>query len=1466
MKNVCRMLVFCISLLAGSSVFSADAMVEEAEKWVADSKSIYRDPGASGDQAAVFFFKDQEPVKRLDGLPDGHPIAMEYGSWMLGEKTFLTVQPDLGPGVYEITAYVTARPVEYMHTFTLMLEANGVRADANTAWFESSGTYIPMTLQVQHVGGKLPIVLKGCGATGFSGMRGTRSEAEQEMLDQIKREKKGERVGADSEARAATEGNEEENLGELDGTPLLSNIDLLDLIVACDRVAIVKLADLQARVSRVWVDKVHYRPAEKAAIEVDLEAVGRQGEFVLEVYEIWERDSHRLIHEEKLSLAKEKRTIAFTTDLAPVEFGRQILATVRPAGSQQPELSAQHLADPARYFPGSAFEVFGVSQNFYRIGITANGGPQDTAGFPREAAAAIMQANKLNYANYFERFAWAPSDFGEQASDKEVFFAGQTQYAGSITGMRTLIEEAHKVGVKTLTYANTVAAGADGVEVFRRHPEWFATDAGRGVSTDTLGTLYMERWLKNEYYAAPPLDGRWRAWYHFSCDWSDGKTDMVDYAADDIARAAKIFGWDGVRWDGHFMGQMARFKERMRQLNPDFIHGYNICFGDPGSKLFLPRGDWKDFHEAARGGGMMMDESLRDYSHTNWSQMHWTKGRPVHFYQAICREADYIRRIEGIPLFIMFDMASELDRIYNVLYGLAAGEIYTYVTTPGWWPYGNLTKWLTRYSAAVWTDARRVKDPAKLFRIADPQAEKAREYPLFWEESCWIRDVSPTQKQLHIRIVNPPRYPTFCDRAQTPPMSRRQVEVSVPVPEGVKVGFLMHASPDLVTGHELLPAKAADGYCSVTVPAIRTFSVLVFTLDSTGGPFAKEPYALTTPVEDAAAFMQTEEGKKMLAEEEQKAVAAGIARSQGLYGKLKEQGRFNYELVKNVDAEDEAKPETVKQLKEIMKRPDAFRIWRNGVLDVHHARGYYAWLNRVEEAIGLLGGGRHGCSYMIRDWDKGHVERKLDGFPATYPEIESCDIMILDNLHAEEIGLANRVMIKDFVAAGGGLLVFGGHFNLSCGLDHNTWLEEMLPVRIAGYRQFARDDQNGFALAPADNSFFGKDIDWAHAPAAATVDTSPLKAEAQVLLKAGPHPAIVARPYGKGRVILVAMNQHGDLQQSLAPYWEWKHWPRVVRDCLRWLGQNYTDKEDRPAIKRELNPNLPEPELLRVEADDLKEKEFSEKLVAACGNVIDRESARSLLACAIEQTAKVNDFEAYVSVAQSIGPYMDASFAPFIDDLLKKDLGELKAIGLHLVATTGDDAYYAAAKQGLAHKHEMVRREAILALSAFDKKPEAVKLIQEYVKTGDGFNFRAATMLIRLQVKGGLSQALALYPAHLRRVRDIKCIYMGAYNSRYGAMSFKLTPKEAREMERRLCQLEQIRRWANEDLELFTAAVAALTPTQNSEAVEALAAAENEDVIPLAYALIGRLGPEERRTAAPLLQQAKLAGIRLLVE
>ncbi|HUT37199.1 MAG TPA: glutamine amidotransferase [Planctomycetota bacterium] len=1380
-------------LLCGTVRAGEGTAVLEAEKLVAGRGEVFREKAASGGQVAI----------------------VRWGR-------MLEASPKLAPGLYEATAWVSAHPIELLHRLAVTLQAGGEQRTAQAAWFDRSGVYIPIILRVAHAGGSLALALDARGASGFDGMRRQKSEEEKEYLEKLEKDFLG-------KGPVDTAGDA---LGELEEGKDLRSLGPQELYVACDRIEVRKLADIEAIVTAVRLDKVHYLPGEEVKAEVDARAVAGAGDFHLTALEVRERSTCRAVFEKDVQLGEEPTTLSFACKLDEAEFGRELLAVVTRQG-KVPETTPAALADPARGFPGSRSEVFGVSRNVYRVGITGGAGGHHRAGMTAEQFAKTMQANKRAYANYFEVFAWAPCDYSEMTPDTEFFLSGQTQYHGSVSAFKALLAEAHKVGVKGITYGKACAGGTAGWETFRRHPDFFGIAAWCGVSSDRIGVFNCERMLRNEHSLAGPEAGGWQdwqsAWVNAACDAA------VDLGADEIAASAKMLGWDGVRWDGHFVGNMARCKKRLNAALPHFVHGYNIAFARPGSKLFLPDKNVEDFHECARGHGLMMDESVRDWSHTNFSPGHT---RP--FYEAICREADYLKRIGGLPLFITFDMASELDRAYNVLCGLAAGQRYTYLTTPGVWPYGDMAKWLTRFSAFVWDDTKRLKDPEHWLAVGDGKAE------LWWSESCWLRDVAPGRKQLLVSIVNPPRYPAFCNRVQLPSAKRSDVRLILTLPEGVKVASAAHLSPDLPAGQEALEAQVAGGKCSVVVPRIATWSIVLFDLEC-----AAEPFPLTSPVEDAAAAMAAQREAEEKAKKNIRPAPPKPGRNWDDYGHTH-----------NYDADEEKAPEVAKQLVERLARPKEIRLARNGELDVHHCRGLFSWLNDVASAVGVVGGGNQSVSYLERrGWTLN--PRSLDEFPETYAQLLQNDVLVLDNIHAEELGLLRRVMVKDFVEAGGGLLVFGGHFNLSAGRDHTTWLEALMPLTIRRYADLAKEPK-GFPLAPRDAAFFPDRIDWAKAPSAFTVDTSPLKPGAKVLVAAGEHPALVAGTFGKGRVIVVMINSHGDPAPGTTPYWAWPHWPRVVGACIAWLAEGFRERSAE-AARAERDPNAPTPDALFVGASEMKDEELTAKLRLAARNVVDKDSARLLVQCALIHSKRLTDPEVLTPVIEAAEPFIDASWLDLAEKMLDALEPRLVGAGLRVLGASKDATKRDILEKALDHRDEEVVREALVALGSLGD-PQAAPALERFLAKESDLRFVAATALMRLRTPGSTRRALEQYAHHLKRIRDLKGGRASLLDDLYGGTSFKLTPLARRRLEKRLQQLIRTQKLALQDAAHFEKLLRTMDDVQTAEFVEFLAACDNPDVTPLAHAVLARLPAEKLRLYGPKLAAARLPGIRLLAE
>jgi hypothetical protein len=142
---------------------------------------------------------------------------------------------------------------------------------------------------------------------------------------------------------------------------------------------------------------------------------------------------------------------------------------------------------------------------------------QSTQELPPERIAAVMQENKRAYANYYERFAWAPCDMTEMMPDEELFWSGQTQYPGSVSGLKAEIAAAHRLGIKAITYGKSCGAGIAGAETFRRFPQVFWHSPATGTASESLSAFYLERMSRGEYTiaAGPGVPSMWQHWASF---------------------------------------------------------------------------------------------------------------------------------------------------------------------------------------------------------------------------------------------------------------------------------------------------------------------------------------------------------------------------------------------------------------------------------------------------------------------------------------------------------------------------------------------------------------------------------------------------------------------------------------------------------------------------------------------------------------------------------------------------------------------------------------------------------------------------------------------------------------------------------------------------------------------------------------------------------------------------------------
>ena len=226
-------------------------------------------------------------------------------------------------------------------------------------------------------------------------------------------------------------------------------------------------------------------------------------------------------------------------------------------------------------------------------------------------------------------------------------------------------------------------------------------------------------------------------------------------------------------------------------------------------------------------------------------------------------------------------------------------------------------------------------------------------------------------------------------------------------------------------------------------------------------------------------------------------------------------------------------------------------------LDALVVNGLYSDLHRLPEA--LPPPARVTCATV----QVGENAAALTGYPKTYEELCAYDVVVLVNADASWLGFPGRAALRDFVKAGGGLLVLGGNYSLGQGGFASTFLSDLLPVSVAPARDVQpvspplalRPAPSGLARAlPASLWKVPPVLYWRHRVA--------LKPEAQTHLLAGSESVLVTGAYGRGRVAVFSGTVLGQPAGKEQPFWSWAGWPPLMRNTVGWLARTEPEGRD----------------------------------------------------------------------------------------------------------------------------------------------------------------------------------------------------------------------------------------------------------------------------------------------------------------
>lgn len=252
------------------------------------------------------------------------------------------------------------------------------------------------------------------------------------------------------------------------------------------------------------------------------------------------------------------------------------------------------------------WDVFAVGTNAYRLGQQGSCGGIDlaremAADFTREDSYWPVRMRDMK-ATWLEIMCGSTCEFCGFKTDWDEWISMQGRYKRSKETIRAMTHAARRLGMKAMMYNNTGPSGSVGAEWARRHPEWLSYNYMGGMRADlnVLDVEKMKSWHKR--MKSHPVDRKHSPGFQpIYISLSDPK--LIEFGCDQMLYACEDLGYDGVRFDGHWLlgarwnglvydmdGQRPNRGESLDRVNtritrhmksytwerkPDFEFGYN---------------------------------------------------------------------------------------------------------------------------------------------------------------------------------------------------------------------------------------------------------------------------------------------------------------------------------------------------------------------------------------------------------------------------------------------------------------------------------------------------------------------------------------------------------------------------------------------------------------------------------------------------------------------------------------------------------------------------------------------------------------------------------------------------------------------------------------------------------------------------------------------------------------------------
>ncbi len=464
-------------------------------------------------------------------------------------------------------------------------------------------------------------------------------------------------------------------------------------------------------------------------------------------------------------------------------------------------------------------DVFNVADNVWKVALgsatlTINNGGSYKGSHETNLQDLAKSRNK--YINWWECDFWAPDDWGDLNPKEDHWAGGQTGYLESGPTLKEFIRLAKANGIRSITYGKHNACAQSGWELARKHPDWFYMDQ-LGQPYGVYDAWALQNWNAPERFTSTAFQQKFKPypWYYLYANFT--RIDVLDYGIDQMALSAKNFGWDGVRFDGHWSAgnddmstrNIQRMKERIWAVHPNFLFGYNDNTPHTASTEYLTS---KEYLERSAGYGHMMNEQIRNYSSTADGLRYSTWSA---YAEGMLADVAIIRK-NGATYHCILD---NRDNYYKYVLCTVAGGHTVYgdhLTAPG---SPNWGRFLTQWSGPVW-DVMLKGVPA------EDRVEVKANSPIWWDKWITERPVDNKTYQRIVHLIVPPGVDKIPDSKRSDPVTNVVVRTKI-----AKIGTLSGAYLlDTDTSDE--PTKLAvtmDGeWAQVTVPKVTGWSMIVW--------------------------------------------------------------------------------------------------------------------------------------------------------------------------------------------------------------------------------------------------------------------------------------------------------------------------------------------------------------------------------------------------------------------------------------------------------------------------------------------------------------------------------------------------------------------------------------------------------------------------------------------------------------